>query len=225
VKVLAIAGALVGVGAGVWRSRRDPRDRCLAVYSVGYFATIVVWSYQAPRYALLLFPLFVYFFVRGIDGVSPPAVRRGLFVALAVLSTSSNGPELARSLRASWSRPVDIDHGAERWLADRTPPDEPIVTMGAPTVYFFSGRRGVPFVPSKDLDSFVANARRFGLRYFLTRPAGYTDATPGVADPILEQHRRMESYLAEAAHFERVYESPSDGARIYRLKSPPSPRP
>jgi len=212
VGLVAAAGARV-----LWRSRCGAR---VLLYYLGLYACVILaWPYQAPRFAVPAFPLFALLCVAGVAELAKKRARAAC-AALACVVVATNAGELGRTLRESLTQPVDVGHESHLWLRDHTAPGEPVVSMDIARVRWFAGRRGVHFIPSETADAFAQGARRLGARMFLLDKPAYVPPSPGLRDPLREQHDRLEEYLEHRELFRPVYRNPEEGTTVYELYGP-----
>ena len=112
---------------GLWRTRWYASP--LSVYFAAYYAILLVWPYQDPRFLLPVLPLIGVFTILGLQGVLAGAWGRGLgwaysagfaalgLVALVLVSRVSlagerfpevfGSGEYADSYRAAFGQPLD----------------------------------------------------------------------------------------------------------------------
>lgn len=210
-------GAIV-VGRGLWLWRVHPIGRWLGLCFLGYMAVLGFWTYQAPRYAFPIFPVFLVLGGAGIHGVWERAWGRMILVGIFCGVLLTNSSEIAGLVRKSLIQNPVLPHESERCLADHSRPDEIVVSMDIARVFYFTGRRGVPFIPSTDAASFEEGARRLGATVFYFRDNAFVSAASGVSDPIERQHQKLRAYLFGSKSFEPVYTNTDEGTTIFRFR-------
>ena len=213
---MILGGVMVGRGIWVWRS--EPMGRWLGLYFLGYMMVLGVWTYQAPRYAVPVYPVFLGFLGAGLKGVCESKAGRRVLVGLLFGILLSNVSEMAGLVRKSFQRDPVLPHASEQWLAAHSRSDEIVVSMDIARVYYFTGRRGVPFVPSNDATSFERGARRLGATLFFFKENEYVSAASGVADPIARQHTLLRDILFGSKSFEPVYTNGEERTTIFRFR-------
>ncbi len=214
--LLMTAWAAAGVPGGL----RDPRARFLGIHALGLFAVLTAWSYQAPRYVLMLYPAFVVFLAHGLDRIRSVPWRRAALAAGLIALVATNATDLKREIQRSLTQPPDVPHAAEGWLASHASPEGFVISMEAPLVYYYAGRRGFPFLPSRSPEEFFSKAHQAGFGFVFIGEEAYTDAAPHVMDPILGQHRLLERFMAREDLFAKVYENTEERVSIFALRAP-----
>lgn len=207
------------VGRGIWLWRGQPAGRWLGLYFLGYVFVLGMWTYQAPRYALPIFPVFLVFLGAGIRGAWERAWGRLVLVGVLCGIFITNGSEITGLVRKSLTQAPVLPHESERWLGDHTRPDEIVVSMDIARVFYFTGRRGVSFIPSTDAASFESGARQLGATVFFFKDNVYVTAASGVTDPIVRQHETLRAYLFESNSFEPVYTNVTERTTIFRFRA------
>lgn len=222
IKTIFIILGIVGVGRGLFLLWEKPFGRWLIVYALGYLVVLGFWSYQAPRYLLPAYPVFVTFLGVGVKGLWNKRGTRWALMGMMCLSVLSNGPEVGGLLKKSISQPILLPHESELWLGAHSTPEDIVVTMDIARVYYFSGRRGIPFVPSQNIGSFIEEAKRRKVTFFHFRENDFVRSAPGITDPIAAQHTLLREYLFQPDLFEPVYSNPSEKTTIFRIKNTPA---
>ncbi|MBP9698673.1 MAG: hypothetical protein KBD85_01525 [Elusimicrobia bacterium] len=221
-KSIFVVLGFVVMGRGLFLLKEKLFGRWLIVYILGYLVVLGFWSYQAPRYLLPAYPAFMALVGMGVQGLWKKTLTRWALIGAVCLSVRSNGPEIASLLKKSVSQPVLIPHTSEMWLRDNSTPDDVIVSMDIARIYYLAGRRGVPFIPSHDVASFVEGAKKNGVTLFHFRENNYVGAAPGMSDPIAAQHSLLRDYLFQSKLFEPVYSNPTEKTTFFRIKSIPA---
>ncbi|MBK8576124.1 MAG: hypothetical protein IPN90_10795 [Elusimicrobia bacterium] len=218
VKLACMVLGLFVLGRGLWFWWAHPAGRWLCFYFLGYMIVLGLWTYQAPRYAFPVYPVFLAFFGAGMSGVWAKKWGRMLILAMGVGVLVTNGSEIMGLARRSFSLHPVLPHESERWLADHSRPEEIVVSMDIARVFYFTGRRGVPFIPSSDVPSFEAEARRLGATVFFFKENQYVPPAFGVVDPIARQHEILRAFLFGSKSFEPVYTNSVERTTIFRFK-------
>ena len=213
--------AMVGGAAlmGAVRTAKTSGGRFLLVYFVGYGIVCILWPFQGPRFVFPVYPLFLFWFMAGFESMVAGRFRAASAGALVLLILATNGREVRDILVKSMTQPADIPHQSHLWIKEHSRPEDLIVSMDIAEIRYYAGRRGVHFVPSDSLESFVRRSRELGARYFFLKPAGYVSMTPGAKDFVKEQHDRLAEYTGHAEYFDLVYENGEEGAKIFVLKT------
>jgi hypothetical protein len=206
------------VGRGLWLWREPTAGRWLGLYFLGYMIVLGLWTYQAPRYALPIFPVFLAFMGAGVRGAWERAWGRVVLVGVLCGIFLTNGSEITGLVRKSMTQEPDLPHESEQWLRTHSRPDEIVVSMDIARVFYFTGRRGVPFIPSTDAASFESGARRLGATVFFFRDNDYVSAASGVTDPIVRQHETLRAYLFGSNSFAPVYTNVKERTTIFRFR-------
>lgn len=188
----------------------------LHLYGALYLCVLLAWPYQAPRFVVPLYPVFLLSFLCGLGELVPR--RRAALAAtiLTMLVALSNAGEAAKTLRDSLSGPVEVPHAAHLWLRDHAAPGDLVVSMDVARLNYFTGLRGVHFLPAGSAEEFAAQARARGARWFFIKDAAYVPAAAGVNDPLQAQYERLRSYLERDDLFELVHEEGNEGVKVYR---------
>lgn len=214
-KLPALTVVLVVAGVGAARRAKTCEGRFLLAYAAVYGLVCVAWPFQAPRFVVPIYPVFLLFFLSGFAELIPRRLERRLWAALALLSLGSNASEVAGTLRTSLTQAPDIPHQSYLWLREHSSPSDLIVSMDIARINYYAQRRGIHFIPSDSLEAFVSGSRRLGARYFVDRAAGYVGLSLGTPDPITAQHDRLTEYLGHAEFFTPVHENREEGVRIF----------
>lgn len=216
---IPVAAAVVGVAAfGAARAAALPGGRFLLAYSLLYGMVCAAWPFQGPRFIVPVYPLFAFLFLSGLVSLVPRRFEARALAALGVLVLATNLGEIGGLLRASLTQGPDIPHIAHAWLRDHSTEGDLIVSMDIARIRYYAGRRGIHFLPSDSLESFVRRARELGARYFFLKEVGYVGTTLGGADSVAAQYARLAEYLGHAEHFALVYENRKEGVRVFVLR-------
>lgn len=215
--VFMFLGALI-VCRGLWTLWAQPAGRWTGLYFLGYMVVLGLWTYQAPRYALPVYPVFLAILGVGINGLWGTKRGRAVLGAILLGVLLTNGSGITKLVRRSFSQAPVLAHESERWLVDHSRPDEIVVSMDMARVFYFTGRRGIPFVPSHDATSFETGARRIGATLFFFKENAYVPAAPGVSDPIARQHDALRADLFGSRSFVPVYSNAEEGTTIFRFR-------
>ena len=214
---MAAAALLVSLGMA---QERSALHRFLTIYGAGFFLVCCLYPYQAPRYVVPLYPVFLFFVFEGLKRVVAERFQTKAFIGLAAIALISNAPELARTLRASLSQPPEVRHAAYDWLKTHAGEKDLIVSMDMARIHYFTGRRGMLFVPGEDRASFVENCRGLNARYFVLADSGFVAATPGIEDPTQALADRLSAYVSQGPEFRLIHEDTKEGVRIYSFIQP-----
>jgi len=187
----------------------DPLERFLLVYTILYALVLAAWSYIAPRYALVIYPLFVYWVIRGIGAL--PRARGWAFAVLAAVAFISNAQPVYSTIHASLTAPLEAPHCAYDWLAAHAAPSDRVVSMDIARIHYHTGLRVMPFVSADSAEAFSRNSAALGGSYYVMRAADFTQASAAITEPIVGQYRRLHEFLSDETHFRRVHEYPAEG--------------
>jgi hypothetical protein len=215
--VFMLLGAVI-VCRGLWTLWAQPAGRWMGLYFLGTMVVLGLWTYQAPRYALPVYPVFLAILGVGINGLWGAKGGRAVLGVILLGVFLTNGSGIVGLVRKSFSQAPVLAHESERWLADHSRPEEIVVSMDIARVFYFTGRRGVPFIPSDDADSFERGARRLGATLFFFKENAFVPAASGVSDPIVRQHDALRADLFGSKSFVPVYTNPDEGTTIFRFR-------
>ncbi|OGS25088.1 MAG: hypothetical protein A2314_04045 [Elusimicrobia bacterium RIFOXYB2_FULL_50_12] len=219
IKYAVMAGLAAPFILGIIRIR-SRIEKTLFMYTVSYGALYVLWSYCAPRYALPFYPLYIFWVFRGIQRIAPSKtyVAFAIMATLTVVSVLSNVSSVKEIIFSSLRSPVLISHESYDWLAAHSKTDDLIVSMDIARIHYFTGRKGVSFVPSDSSSSFAARAKTLNAAYFFIRDSEFTNPAPHVRDPIAMQYKKFISFVADKRYFAPLYINESEGVRIFTLR-------
>ncbi|HAH06484.1 MAG TPA: hypothetical protein DCM05_08155 [Elusimicrobia bacterium] len=218
VKVPFVMLCLALVGAGVFRGRRDPFRRVLALYLLAYLGVCCAYPYQAPRYVVPLYPVFLLFLCEGLLAL-PSRSAAGALCVLAVLGLGSNLPGLSRTLKASLSQPPEVPHAAYDWLRANSGEGDSVISTDAARIFYFTGRKGLLTATGEDAAAFAAETRRLKARFVVVGGGGFVPAAPGLSDPTRALHKRNARFAGDPRHFRLAHEDAAEGVRVYEPAS------
>jgi hypothetical protein len=218
VKLFFMLLGAVGVLRGIWVWKDNSLGRWLTFYFLGNLVILGLWTYQAPRYALPVYPVFLAFLGAGVTGGIGRVGGRIILGSFLFAVLFTNGPELGGLIRKSFSQGTIFPHRSEDWLGEHSHPNDVIVSMDVARVYYHTGLRGLPFIPSIDLDSFRQGARQLGAQWFFFRENDFVPTVPGLTDPIAQQRDMLRTYLFESNSFDVVYRNSEEKTTIFRFR-------
>lgn len=219
-KLLAILAVAALACRGAFRQLPAPPGRFLVIYFLIYGLVLAVWPSQSARYALPVYPIFLFWILAGIESWVAPKRAALVWAAMGLLMLGSNLKEIKGILKTSLTSPADMPHQSYLWLREHSAPTDLIVSMDIARICYYADRTGIHFVPSDSLESFVDSSRRMGVRYFFLKQAEYVGTADNVSDPVAVQYRRLSDYLGRREFFKPVYENSDEQVKVYELASP-----
>ncbi|MBI4678718.1 MAG: glycosyltransferase family 39 protein [Elusimicrobia bacterium] len=214
----AMSAVLAASAAGMALGRRSALHRVLAYYAVGHFLVCAGYVYQAPRYVVPLYPVFVFLCFEGLRRFLPERFHARALAALAAFALLTNLPGLAGTVRTSLAQPTIVPHESYDWLRGRASPEDRVVSMDMMRIHYFTGLKGLLIIPSADLSGFVEGARAMNASWFVVREAGFIPPAKGVTDPTRTFYDRLNGYLGRREFFERVYRNEAEQVSIFVLR-------
>jgi hypothetical protein len=246
-------GTLALAAWGFWRSAREG-FRTLHLYAAVYGAVVLVWAFSPYRFLVPWTPFLLYFAAQGARDALGLALRRpravlaagsllwagvlGLFLAEDwKLATSRERAFYARELSIDWSELRDV----ERFLRERTAPEDVIASAHPEALFLATGRRGHYFWPDTDPVAFGYAPQRAASRFTILPVAAESQARADqmranlgrvygeagidwyVEWGVLPAAQAMARVVAEQpAWFEPVHVTPGRAFRIFRVRLPES---
>lgn len=215
---IAVFAALCAVGMAR-NVKKDPLGRFLAFYFVLYLLVYALWMYFSPRYALPVYPVFVYWVFKGIEAFLPGKSARPAFAALLCAAAATNYGAVRGTIAASLGSPPEIGQATYGWIKRNTRPDDLIVSMDIARIYFYAQRRGLPSLAGKTPEEFAASAQALKARYLVLKEASYTESNPNAADPIVRQYGKLKSFAARGDLLDKIYENAGEGTVVFRFRN------
>lgn len=220
------------VAIGAWHSARFLLlSPAVLLFELVYFATILLWPWDAPRY---LYPIQPFLQLQLLLGAArlgavgrgrttPAPVRHGASVAAVVCVGLVLGSAW-KSLEVKDSRQFtrDLSVGAD-WLAGHAPPGAVVMARYPQTIYLYSGRSTVDLAIAPTPGDLERALARSSVDYVLVAPRLVWGSTASpvyseVEDALLAALSEMSS----RGQAELVYESaPRQKVVIYALRRAP----
>lgn len=226
--VLGLAvSAVVVLGYGRWLAR-DSLSPFL-VYSLVYFAGIVLWPWRGPRFLYPIQPQLDLALLMGLQGLFLFASRatgtmRGLLAARARIVPAT---VFALTLCLLTYKDLTIDKSSahvgdleERtsWIRSNTSPSAVLMSEQPQTDFLWSGRKTVPMVDLKSAGDLQRYLSGLHVGYVLLGPqlewqskfvASYSQAS-------LQVESQLDQLVSEGA-VELTYSSPADRVMVFRV--------
>lgn len=215
---IVVFAALCAVGMAR-NVKNDPLGRFLALYFALYLLVYALWMYFSPRYALPVYPVFVYWVFKGIEAFLPGENGLPAFAALLCAAAVTNYGAVRGTIAASLDSPPEIGQGTYGWIKRNTRPDDLIVSMDIARIYFYAQRRGLPSLAGETPEEFVANARALKARYLVLKEASYTESNPNAGDPIVRQYGKLKNFAARGDLLDKIYENAGEGTAVYKFRN------
>ena len=177
-----------------------------AIVTCGFIGLFLPWPFLDARFFLPIFPLLIGYLLEGVHAVSGRSAERatgGVAAAICAALLVCNVATIKYPVAAE-SRPTNATHS---WLRDHTDVGEAITAKGG-AFWLYTGRlmAVLPHWPGAP-EGAIRNLLRQDTRWVLLRDAGYPDEAPEWI-AALEGRKSL---------FERVYQNPQEGTRIYRV--------
>ncbi|HAH08440.1 MAG TPA: hypothetical protein DCM05_18255 [Elusimicrobia bacterium] len=206
----ATAAACLMLSAwGAWRERPS---RFLTLYLGLYAAVHLLWPKVSGRYLLPVLPFAAATLVFGAEDLAERfGVRRGrtslAMLALGAVLFAPTWWKIASAARLKGT-PLTTPPKVYEWIRRETPPGAVFAAESDGRLFLLTGRRALR----------LRGALPRGADYALVLPTGDAIRTRSGRDAHDPLPARAARALFEAAGAEKVFEDPSEGSAVYRLR-------
>lgn len=210
--VLFITGL---IATGLILSLRKQNTLLPGIYFVFYMSLMSLWVFYDVRFLIPVIPLLCYFLFVAVERVS--GHRSAAFVC-AVLIVVVNIPAHVGIISSSLSKRFDTPPYPRtlQWIRDNLPVDAIMMSDQGPTLYIYTGHRGVEFVPERKSYNMLMQIYRYNVDYiFFSNFSPCPSHQPGhISSSLLMYGKTIAAYPDK---FIRVFDDEREGSTLFKV--------